>query len=138
MGLTAFEIDVKCMKAFDDCPLTIDDVTAGNSLGWSEDDFLYEAARKICSEVEEEFTRAIVQWMNKKKLNITREEAEKKNAFYKKALDFLKTRSSIENRKAVDWLAFPNDDPSIVRYMGFAPRGNVRKWANNYQSKKAV
>ena len=129
----ANEIEAKCLKAFDDCPFTIDDIAMGKSLGWSDDDFLFEAARRICQNVENEFVKAMYDWMNGHKLNITKKQAEEKNAYFKNILAYLQVRSTFYITKVVNWLAFANDDPTIALNTGYPFDSDLCVWAEKYK-----
>lgn len=129
----ANEIEAKCLKAFDDCPFTISDIAMGKNLGWSDDDFLFEAARRICQNVEDEFVKAMYDWMNGHKLNITKKQAEERNAYFKNVLAYLQVRSTFYMTKVVDWMTFIKDDPTIALKKGYAFDEEFCTWAKNYK-----
>lgn len=125
-------VEKRCVELFGDCPLNMSDFLGAKTFGYSEEDLIFEAARKFYLNEEHNFSVALCDWMNGKKLNISREEAQKRNQYVRKARDFL-IMHDIYITTSINWESFPNDDPSICFYLGYPFDCELCKWAANYK-----
>lgn len=123
----------KCVELFGECPLNIHDIQAANSLGYSEEDLLFEAAKKHYFKEQRKFYEALYDWRNGNKLDICREEAEKRNAFFENAKMIVEKRVSTVTDTIVNWMSFPNNDPTICYYMGLPLDHDLCVWASQYK-----
>lgn len=108
----------KCIELFGYCPLSIGYIASIKTLGYSETDLLYEAARKHYLIEQYNFLTALWDWKDGKKMQITKEEAEKRNHYFNNAKVLVDEKFSLSTDTPVDWMDFPNDDPTICYYLG--------------------
>lgn len=121
----------KCVELFGECPLDIHDIVAANS-GYSEKELILEAARKYYLREQHNFFEALCEWKNGNKLQISREEAEKRNRYFENAKMIVDEASSTIVDSLVNWMAFPNDDPTICYYIGIPFDDELCVWAKQY------
>lgn len=125
----------KCMDLFGECPLNIQDITSGNLFGYSEVDLLYEAARKYYVKQRNNFSQALYDWKDGHKLEITHEQAKQMNKHYKNAQYIVDLRVDTSADSIVNWLYFPDDDPTICYYLGVSLDSPLILWARNYKKR---
>lgn len=123
----------KCVKLFGYCPLNIHDLVASKVFEYSETDLLYEAAKKYCINEQRKFFTALCDWKNGKKMQLTQEEAEKRNRYFMNAQAIMDEKNSLSADRPVDWMAFPNDDPTICYYIGLPLDDELCLWAEQYK-----
>jgi len=123
----------KCVELFGECPLNIHDIAAAKSFNYSEEDMLFEAARKYYLSEQHKFFDALYEWKNGNKLQILREEAERRNCHFKNAQMIVDQRVSTVADSPVNWMSFPNDDPTICYYVGVPLDGELCVWASQYK-----
>ena len=68
-----------------------------------------------------------------KKLNISLDDAKDQNLKFHFLIQLINTRIDTSCDAPVNWECFPNDDPTIVIYMGYPDDSDIVKWAVNYQ-----
>ena len=115
------------------CPLNIHDIAVGKAFGYSETDLLYEAARKHYISEQHKFFTALCDWKDGKKIQITKEKADKRNRYFKKAQALVDEKISLSADSPVNWMAFPNDDPTICYYIGLPLDDELCVWAEHYK-----
>ena len=123
----------KCVELFGKCPLNIHDIQAANSLGYSEEDLLFEAAKKHYLKEQRKFFEALYDWKDGNKLEISCEEAKKKNSYFYNAKMIVEKRVSTITDTIVNWMSFPNNDPTICHYMGLPLDHDLCVWASQYK-----
>ena len=134
------KIESECIKLFGECPLSITDIAAGKSCGYSFDKFICEAARKYCLKTRHDFVDALYEWMQDNKPEISREEALKRNKYFKKAQGIIISgQHTMGFNSIINWLAFPDDNPEICFYLGYSHESELCSWARTYiKNKKTI
>ena len=127
------KIERKCVELFGYCPLNIHDIAAGTAQGYTEKDFFYEAARKHYASEQHNFFTALNEWKDGRKMPITKEEAEKRNHYFNNAQAIIDEKDSVSMDTPVNWMAFPNDDPTICYYIGLPLDDELCVWAEQYK-----
>lgn len=129
-------IEKKCTELFGTCPLTIQDFQAAKGFGYSDEELIYEAARKFRQNEEKDFVEKLEEWKNGDKYAITEEDAKKRNSYVKNAervIMFHNLNATFIDAP-INWTAFPYDDPKVVLYMGYPFECELCQWASNYRS----
>lgn len=122
----------KCVELFGDCPLDIYDIAVAKSFSYSEKDLILEAARKHYQREQHNFFEALCNWKNGNKLQISCEEAEKRNRYFNNAKMIVDEEFSTMADSPVNWMAFPNNDPTICYYIGVPVDDELCVWAEQY------
>lgn len=123
----------KCVELFGEYPLNIDDIMFAKALNYTEEDLMYEAAKKYCAKEQYNFYKALCEWKNGNKLQITHEEAEKRNNRFKNARAIVEVRGSFLVNTPLNWTYFQKDDPTICLYIGLPLNDELCEWAKNYK-----
>lgn len=126
-------IERKCIELFGYCPLNIYDIAAGKDFGYSETNLLYEAARKHYTSEQHNFYTALCDWKDGRKMQITKEEAEERNHYFNNAKAIIDEIVLTSADTPVNWMAFPNDDPTICYYIGLPLDDELCVWAEQYK-----
>lgn len=126
-------VETKCTELFGECPLNLQDLMAARSFGYSEEDVMFEAAKKHYQNERNAFFNAIHAWKDGNKMSITYEEAKKRNERYKNAQRIVDERVATDMDSLINWQAFPEDDPTIVYYMGLPITDELCEWAQQYK-----
>lgn len=126
-------IERKCMELFGECPLNIHDFQAAATCGYTDEDVLFEAAKKVYLNTKRKFADAIYAWRGGLKISIGKEYARKCNVFFKNAKSYVDQKIDTSCDTPVNWECFPDDDPTIVIYMGYPADSDIVKWAVNYK-----
>ena len=129
----AEKLDRKCWELFGEFPFSIQEVGLLSAIGNSYEDMLYKAAWKFYTKERERFSQAIFEWSEGIKPEVTLEEAKTRNQRFKNAQRIIDERISTMGDTLIDWEAFPNDDPSIVFFMGYPWECKICRWADNYK-----
>lgn len=127
------KLEQECIKLFGECPININDIQAGQSLGYSYNDYLKEAARKIKLKHQKHFSNAIYNWMKGEKINLTIDEAKIMNKHFQNAISLI---DNLIITTPVNWTAFPKDNPEITLYLGYPLDSEICQWASNYKKNK--
>lgn len=126
-------IEKKCTELFGECPLSLQDFMAAKGYNYSEKYVMYEAAKKFYLSEKNAFFNALCKWFEGEKMEITAKEAEERNKFFKNARNIVDDTNPTDTDSPVNWMAFPNDDPTIILYMGLPTSDDMCIWAQNYQ-----
>ena len=125
------DFERRCMELFGECPLTIQDI-------FFIGENLYGAAWMYYRKEQNNFLEALENWSEGNKLSNTLEEARKRNQYYSNAEDIVAKETIIDGDPALDWTAFPKDNPEICFYQGLPFDDELCVWAENYiESKKS-
>ena len=125
-------IERKCVGLFGYCPLNIHDFVAGKTYGYTEKDFLYEAARKHYISEQHNFFTALCDWKDGRKMPITKEEAEIRNHYFNNAKALIDEKVPFSVDTPVNWMVFPKDDPTKSYYIGLPFDAELCVWAEQY------
>ena len=94
---------------------------------------MYEAAKKFYLSEKNAFFNALCKWFEGEKMEITAKEAEERNKFFKNARNLVDDTNPTDTDSPVNWMAFVNNDPTIILYMGLPVNDDMCIWAQNYQ-----
>ena len=125
------------MELFGKCSLTIQDIAYAEAFGYSESNLLLEAAWEYYRKEQNNFSAVLENWSKGNKLQITLEEAEKRDQYYDNAEAIL-----IDADEPIDgdcpgyWVAFPKDKAEICFYQGLPFDSELCVWAENYINNK--
>lgn len=122
----------KCTDLFGECPLNIHEISAGESLDFSEKELFFVAARKYYLNEQHAFFKALCDWKDGNKMELNQEEAERRNHHFNNAKMIIDEMFSTAADTLVDWTAFSRDDPTICYYIGLPLDDELCVWAENY------